>query len=578
MSSANREPPHRRTPPAGKATAARGSGPATIRALPPPPQVASGKGTPPELGAAPAHTIVGYTEPIEPGPVVLAEDLLPAGSQVGDYEILEVIGAGGMGTVYAARYPMIQRKVAIKVIASQLCRDPGVVQQFVIEARAANQIANRHVVDIHTLGTLPDGRPYLVMELLRGQTLTQRLRYGKMDIEEAVAILDQIAEAMEAAHKVPIVHRDLKPDNVFLEDNSDGPEVKILDFGIAKLAGEAQPSGDAPGDEAARMRTTGGLVGTPHYMAPEQARAQLVGTPADLYAFGLIAFEMLAGRPPFEAESAAEILVAHLQTPPPQLKAHRPDVPEGLDEHVQRLHSKDPSDRPTATEVRASLRALYAHRSYPRVVPPIDLPLREHARLWLQRPRNRLLLAAQVAIGALMLAAYLFIGDDEPARPHAPASAPAATAAPSRAPSATPAATAAPSSAPSATPAGSAASATAPSATPAGFAATPAAPAAPASPSTASAAQAPAPGSTATPAPPVTPATGDAPTSAPVAAPAPGGMRPGDAPVTQPFGEPTAPAPSGDAAGARAGDPAQPASDPSAPADRDAPIRDPFAP
>ncbi|HYU15233.1 MAG TPA: serine/threonine-protein kinase [Candidatus Acidoferrum sp.] len=449
MSSANRSTPPRATPPAGSVPAARPVvGPATIRALPPPPLAA--QGTPPAGSNLDSDTIMGYIAPLAPGPVhhPIPEDLLAPGTQVGDYEIIELIGAGGMGSVYAARYPAIERRVAIKVIASHLCRDARVVQQFVIEARAANQIDNRHVVDIHTLGTLPDGRPYLVMELLRGQTLSQRLRYGPLPVGDAVEILEQIAEAVEAAHAVPIVHRDLKPDNVFLEEGSDGPEVKILDFGIAKLAGDAagkdqdrDTGAPAPGSP---LRTTGVLIGTPHYMAPEQARAQLVGTPADLYALGLIAFEILAGRPPFEADNAAEIMVAHLQTIPPSLKALRPDVPEGLDELVERLLAKDPADRPTATQTREALRALYSYGSYPRMVPPVDLPLREHVRLWLQRPKNRVLFAAQIVIALAMLAAYLFIGDrdDEPrsaasARP-APAAAARSAAAPG--PAAAPAA------------------------------------------------------------------------------------------------------------------------------------------
>ncbi len=429
MSSANRSTPPRATPPAGSVPAARPVvGPATIRALPPPPLAA--QGTPPAGSNLDSDTIMGYIAPLAPGPVhhPIPEDLLAPGTQVGDYEIIELIGAGGMGSVYAARYPAIERRVAIKVIASHLCRDARVVQQFVIEARAANQIDNRHVVDIHTLGTLPDGRPYLVMELLRGQTLSQRLRYGPLPVGDAVEILEQIAEAVEAAHAVPIVHRDLKPDNVFLEVGSDGPEVKILDFGIAKLAGEATPGTEshAPG----RLGATGALIGTPNYMAPEQARAQLVGTPADLYALGLIAFEMLAGRPPFEADSAAEMLVCHLHTLPPSVKDVRPDVPAALDDLVDRLLAKDPGERPTATDVRATLRALYTRKSYPSLVPQVDLPFREQVRLWLKRPRNRVLLAAQIVIGALMLAAYLFIGGDHEPRKAGEGSAAAAVPAP----------------------------------------------------------------------------------------------------------------------------------------------------
>jgi len=320
-----------------------------------------------------------------------------------------------MGSVYSARNPLIDRQVAIKVIASHLCRDADVVQQFVIEARAANQIANRHVVDIHTLGTLSDGRPYLVMQLLRGETLTQRLSYGPLEVDDAVPILDQIAEAAEAAHAVPVVHRDLKPDNVFLEDGSDGPQVKILDFGIARLAGAA-------GDEDEQgVRGGGILAGTPHYMAPEQARAQLVGTPADLYAVGLIAFEMLAGRPVFDADTAEGVLIAHMKSTPPLLHTLRPDVPADLVKLIDRLLAKDPSERPTATDVRRSLRALYQPATYPRVVPAVELPRGERARLWLQRPRNQVLLAAQVMVGlVVILVAYLFIGGDDRAGASAP--------------------------------------------------------------------------------------------------------------------------------------------------------------
>ncbi len=537
MSSANRETPPRPTPSRGNASGERAAaGPATIRAVPPPPQVtAGGKGTPSPLPSP--QTILGYTPTVEPGPAEgVPEDQLEPGAVVGDYEIIELIGAGGMGSVYAARNALIDRQVAIKVIASHLCRDPDVVQQFVIEARAANQIANRHVVDIHTLGTLPDGRPYLVMELLRGETLTQRLSYGPLDVDDAVPILDQIAEAMEAAHAVPIVHRDLKPDNVFLEDGSDGPQVKILDFGIAKLADAGAGADDA------MARANAVLVGTPHYMAPEQARAQLVGTPADLYALGLIAFEMLAGRPAFDGETAGEVLMAQLQATPPRLADLRPDAPEGLDELVERLLLKDPSERPNATDVRRALRSLYAPRTYPRVVPPVELPFREQVRLWLQRPRNRLLLAAQIVVAVLMVSAYLFIGDDdEPAAAAASGSGEAPAAATPGAASATTATPAPAVTAPSAPPA----AATTPSSTPTP---TPAATAPPAPP--ASAAKAPstpveAPSAASAPSPAAAPATPPSPAPAPA--------EPVVAPLEVPAGTPGAD-----------------------PVDRDAPIRDPF--
>jgi len=202
---------------------------------------------------------------------------------------------------------------------------------------------------------------------------------------------------------VPIVHRDLKPDNVFLEDSSDGPQVKILDFGIAKLAGDSGIT-----NESAQPPPSGRiLAGTPHYMAPEQARAQFVGTPADLYALGLIAFEMLAGRPAFVGETPTQILVAQVQSPPPRLRDLRPDVPERLDDLIDRLLAKDPGCRPTASDVRVALRALYEQPPYPRVLPAVQLPPGERFRLWLQRPRSRALIAT-AAVAMLATSVYLF--------------------------------------------------------------------------------------------------------------------------------------------------------------------------
>jgi eukaryotic-like serine/threonine-protein kinase len=220
---------------------------------------------------------------------------LAAGTAIGEYVVEGKIGEGGMGVVYAATHPVIGKKAAIKVISHSLSRDTDAVQRFIQEARSVNTIRHINIVDVFAFGQLPDGRRYFVMEWLQGSSLAGRIAGGPMPPFEAVEVLDQIADALEAAHEKGIVHRDLKPDNIFLVDVRGGRQlVKLLDFGIAKLMDE--------GGVINRTRT-GMMMGTPGYMSPEQARGVRVDHRTDVYALGAIAFELLTGKLPFDGES-----------------------------------------------------------------------------------------------------------------------------------------------------------------------------------------------------------------------------------------------------------------------------------
>ncbi len=226
---------------------------------------------------------------------------LQEGSPVGEYEIQAQIGEGAMGTVYSAIHPVIGKRVAIKVLKPELCASPSQIGRFIAEAKAVNKIGHPNIVDVFSLGELPDGRAYFVMEWLRGEDLKVRLARGPIPVPEACDVLDGIARALDAAHVKDIVHRDLKPDNVFLHQVVNGPiMVKLLDFGIAKLVKQ--------GGKGLDKTNTGDMLGTPRYISPEQARGINVDHRADIYSLGVMAYEMLAARPPFHGESAMDLV------------------------------------------------------------------------------------------------------------------------------------------------------------------------------------------------------------------------------------------------------------------------------
>ena len=271
---------------------------------------------------------------------------LVEGSPVGEYEIQAQIGEGAMGTVYSAVHPLIGKKVAIKVLKPELCANQASIDRFVHEAQAVNQIGHPNIVDVFMLSELPDGRAYFVMEWLQGEDLKTRLARGPITAGDACDILDGIARALDAAHAKEIVHRDLKPDNVFLHQVEAGPlMVKLLDFGIAKLVRVT------PGTEKTQ---TGNMLGTPRYISPEQARGIQVDHRSDIYSLGVMAYEMLAGRPPFQGETAMDLVVKHLGEEPPPLSQFT-KIPKSLEQCVMRMLEKDPAKRPTLEEVRGIL-------------------------------------------------------------------------------------------------------------------------------------------------------------------------------------------------------------------------------
>ncbi|AKF84460.1 serine/threonine protein kinase [Myxococcus fulvus 124B02] len=270
-------------------------------------------------------------------------------TQVNDFVIEERIGEGGMGVVYRAVHPLIGKQVAIKVLRAENVTQQQ-VERLLIEARSVNAIRHPGIIDIFGFGTLPDGRPYIIMELLRGQSLAALLQQNtRLDPNTTVWILDQMLSALGAAHEAGVVHRDLKPGNVFLAQGLDGTRtVKLVDFGIAKL----MRSADGP------TTVDGTILGTPEYMAPEQVRGTTVSFATDLYATGVMAFHMLTGERPFKGEQL-QVLFAHIEQPPPLPSSRVPGLPAEFDTLILHLLAKDPALRPESAEaVRQALQRI----------------------------------------------------------------------------------------------------------------------------------------------------------------------------------------------------------------------------
>ena len=267
------------------------------------------------------------------------------------YKILRRVGAGGMGQVYRARHVILRHDVALKLLSSELTRDPVMRERFVREAQATNLLKHPNIVDIWDVAE-EGNRVFLVMEFLEGESLAQRMQSGPMGVREAVEIAIPVCHALGRAHSLGVVHRDVKPENVFLvRDPSGALRVKVLDFGIVHMRGEV------------RLTMPGEVFGTPEYLASELARGEPCGPASDLYALGVMLYEMVTGALPFNG-TVQQLIDHHARTAPPAIRARMPSAPEALDALVLSLMQKQPVERPrSAAEVLDALASILEQES-----------------------------------------------------------------------------------------------------------------------------------------------------------------------------------------------------------------------
>jgi serine/threonine-protein kinase len=279
------------------------------------------------------------------------------------YLVERLLGVGSMGLVYRCRHTVLDKTVALKIIRQDLAQDDETVGRFVTEAKAASAIGSKHIVEVLDFGKLPDGATYIVMEYLEGVTLGEALDApGGIPLGDAIDIGIQIAEALGAAHAVGVVHRDMKPDNVFLLQGEAGWFVKVLDFGIAKVLHSGQ-----------KLTVAGSVIGTPHYMSPEQATGGRTDASTDVYSLGVMLYEMACGKVPFDAENPLAVISMQVTDEPPPLRKRMPPgkaLPQGLESVIHKCLAKDTVDRfATMDDVRAALERI-AGGGVPLVAPP----------------------------------------------------------------------------------------------------------------------------------------------------------------------------------------------------------------
>jgi serine/threonine-protein kinase len=316
----------------------------------------------------------------------------------GRYRIESVLGEGGMGLVYRARHAVLQKPLAIKVLRPEVSRDAEVLSRFQQEAQSASAIGNQHIIDISDFGTLPDGSTYFVMEFLDGRSLTGAIETSPeqggapMDPARVVHIAKQLCDALGAAHERSIVHRDMKPDNVFLiKRGGDIDFVKVLDFGIAKVGGSSS-----------KLTKAGQVFGTPHYMSPEQCAGSAVDQRTDIYALGVILYEMACGRVPFDADNLMGILTKHMyeQPIPPHELPPPVKVPPGLESIILKCLAKSTDARyQTMIELREDLTALEQGMTPRAVIDGVDRSLSGVGTMPGRDPTGRVVVPSMIRMG-----------------------------------------------------------------------------------------------------------------------------------------------------------------------------------
>ncbi len=321
------------------------------------------------------------------------------GQSLGRYEVTGYIGAGGMGVVYRARDTELGRDVAIKVLNDRAASEPSRIERFSREARAVARLSHPNILDIHDFGT-HDGTAYAVTELLKGQTLADRLQKGQIPLKKGLEICGAIAEGLAAAHGEGIVHRDVKPSNIFITDTG---QVKVLDFGIARLR-EQSVEESSPGSEAATESMTGAgrMVGTVGYMSPEQIEGRKVDGRSDIFGLGCVMYEVLTGKRAFRGKTSSDTMMAILGKDPEPIRSLNPDVPQAVELVVERCLEKQPGERfESARDVAFSVQALADSRDTGSdVARPVLVRIR----------RRRLARDAVVAVAAVAVVAAAWVG------------------------------------------------------------------------------------------------------------------------------------------------------------------------
>ena len=323
---------------------------------------------------------------------------LVPGVRLGAYEIVSLIGSGGMGEVYRARDTRLGRDVAIKVIAPAFSADAERVQRFEQEARAAAALSHPNILAVHDVGT-HEGSPFIVSELLEGETLRERVTAGPVPVRKTIELGIQIAQALAAAHEKGIIHRDLKPENIFI--NKDG-RAKVLDFGLAKLTQTNSPlvaGTNVPTTPAAHQTQAGLVLGTIGYMAPEQVRGQAIDHRADVFAFGAILYEMLSGGRAFKGDTSIDTMTSILKDDPPDLPVAERHIPPALARIVDRCLEKNAAARfHSMHDLAIALETLSSHSESAVTIPATVAGAHARSRAWV--PWVLVALASVFAIGA----------------------------------------------------------------------------------------------------------------------------------------------------------------------------------